>query len=62
MKEAKTASWGLACKERYLVWKSSQVENSIDCPVENSAWVPFYLSDILYYSLLFQKLLFVVNC
>jgi hypothetical protein len=65
MKEAKTASWDLACKERYLVWKrkgSSQVENSDDCPVEYSAWMPFYLSDNLYYSLLFQKLLFVMNC
>jgi hypothetical protein len=33
MKEAETAGWDLASKERYLVWKrkgSSQVENSVD--------------------------------
>jgi len=65
MKEAETASCDLARKERYLVWKrkgSSQVENSDDCPVEYSAWMPFYLSDNLHYSLLFQKLLSFINC
>jgi hypothetical protein len=56
MKEAESARWDLACKGRNLVWKrkgNSQMENSVDCRVEYSAWMPFDLSDNLYYSLLF---------